>query len=537
VEPYLEAVRTEKRSLAVERGRPDWEIDPQAARERCNTLAGFIREAWHVLHPPSTPYLEGEHIPFLAKHLEAITRGQFLAMGLDNRMLINIPPGCMKSLLVTVFWPAWEWGPANMPWVQYMATAYRDDACVRDCRKTRTLLESAWYQALWPLTLIRANDSTLENDKFGLRKSIPFGSLTGSRAHRLLIDDPHSVDTAESDLDRTRAAMRFRESVPTRVSDAEKSAIVLIMQRLHHNDLSEHAKKLGYIHVCLPMEFEADRRCVTPLGEDWREHDGDLLFPTRFTAAIVARDKAAMTPHAVAGQFQQRPSPREGGLFKRHWFEGRTIGHAPSDAEMVPVTPNSTARWVRHWDLAASLKNTSARTAGVKMGKTTDGRFVVAHVVTTRSEGAEVRKIILAMAEQDGKTTEISLPQDPGQAGKVQARDYVGMLAGFIARAQPETGDKYQRAEPFSAQLEAGNVYLVAGEWNQGYIDELCQFPSGSFKDQVDASSGAFGRLPKTKAVESFPLPPVIAGRPRDVPGAAGPVPNWSGRPNRGGAP
>jgi len=257
---------------------------------------------------------------------------------------------------------------------------------------------------------------------------------------------------------------------------------------------------------------------------------------------VVERDKAAMTVYAVAGQFQQRPSPREGGLFKRHYF--KFIERAPPDTEMLSVNPAASAKWVRHWDLAASTQQRSARTAGVKMGKTRDGRYIVSSVIVTRSEGNEVRKLIRSTAELDGRGCEISLPQDPGQAGKTQKQDLIGMLAGFVAHARPETGDKYTRAEPFSSQCEAGNVYLVAGEWNENYIEEHCLFPAGAaLKDQVDASSGAFARLPRDTG-SKFVAPPAITGRPRDIPGAVGPMPSWSGRRERsfdqgsgGGAP
>lgn len=171
-------------------------------------------------------------------------------------------------------------------------------------------------------------------------------------------------------------------------------------------------------------------------------------------------------------------------MFKRAWFEGKIVHAAPAGT-----------KWVRHWDLAATARSNSARTAGVKLGRAPDGSFVVGHVVKIQDEGPAVRKLIKSTAETDGPTVQISIPQDPGQAGKVQSKDMIAMLAGFRAHAEPETGDKVTRAEPFAAQCEAGNVFIVAGTWNDDYLDELCLFPGGSFKDQVDASSGAFGRL------------------------------------------
>lgn len=231
------------------------------------------------------------------------------------------------------------------------------------------------------------------------------------------------------------------------------------------------------------MEFEVGNACETPLPwRDPRSFEGELMNPLRFTPAGMVPFKAQA--FVWAGQYQQRPVPREGGMFKRAWFAEKIIDAAPAFT-----------RWVRHWDLAATKGGNGARTAGVKMGRTPDGRFVVGHVAKDRLDGAGVRLLVKATAEVDGRGVAISLPQDPGQAGKVQAADMIALLAGYRASAEPETGDKATRAEPFAAQCAAGNVFLVRGEWNEDYIDELCLFPGGAIKDQVDASSGAFGKL------------------------------------------
>jgi predicted phage terminase large subunit-like protein len=140
----------------------------------------------------------------------------------------------------------------------------------------------------------------------------------------------------------------------------------------------------------------------------------------------------------------------------------------------------------------------------VKIGQAPDGRFYVGSVIKVQEEGAAVRQIILATAQAE-RRVEISLPKDPGQSGKVQAQDLVAMLAGFVVSAEAETGEKDDRARPFAAQCEIGNVFIVKGEWNESYLDELCSFPSAKFKDQVDASSGAFGRL-VTGVVAPVPL-------------------------------
>ncbi|MGO4738632.1 phage terminase large subunit [Bosea sp. 2KB_26] len=478
--PTLQEIRAERRRRELLREHDRVAKDAEGIRARCQTLAGFIREAWRVLEP-NAALVWNWHLDAICAHLEAVTDGRI------NRLLINVPPGSSKSLIVSVMWPAWEWAMGHRS-MRYLTTSFNDGPVKRDTRKCRDLILSDWYRALWPeITLPRAGETSFANNFTGSREGVAFGSLTSQRGDRLIIDDPHSTETAESAAERQTTTRRFREGALNRLNDQERSAIVVVMQRLHAEDVSGTIIKLGmgYVHLCLPMEFEAERRCRTQIGfEDPRTTDGDLLDPVRFPRETVESLKTGMGSYAYAGQYQQRPTPREGGLFKRAWFEDKIIRQAPAGT-----------RWVRHWDLASTKSASAARTAGVKLGRAPDGTFIVGHVVKDQIEGPEVRKLIKSTAKTDGKEVVISLPQDPGQAGKVQSRDMIAMLAGYRAHAEPETGDKVTRAEPFSVQCEAGNVYLVAGAWNDDYLDELCLFPGGSFKDQVDASSGAFGRL------------------------------------------
>lgn len=449
-------------------------------REACKSLVEFIRRAWHIVEP-SNPYIHGWHIDAICLHLEAITTGQI------NRLLINIPPGTAKSLVVSVLWPAWEWGPAGKPEMRYLSTSYSADYVKRDSRRMLSLVQSEWFQERWPLVLTREGEASFENITKGFREGVPFSRLTGGRGHRVLIDDPHSTEMAESVAERLTTRRIFTESVPTRLVEPLTSAIVIIMQRLHTEDVSDIALSFSYVHLCLPMEFEAERRCTTVLGfKDPRTVEGELLFPERFPRSVVDRDKAIMGSFAVAGQFQQRPALREGGLFKRAWWKA------------IKAIPATGIRWVRYWDLAATadqLSDQAAYTVGVKFGRYPDGRFVVGDVVRMRAEGMGVRRMIRDTAKIDGVHVEIGLPQDPGQAGKSQAQDLVLMLSGYIVRAKPETGAKETRAEPVAAQVEAGNVDILEADWNKAFIDELADFPGGKFKDQADALSGAFNML------------------------------------------
>lgn len=451
-----------------------------------------MRETWSIIEP-ARPYVHGWHLDAIYDHLEAVSRGEIL------RLAINVPFGAMKSLAACVFWPCWEW--TTNPWLRIIGTSYRGDYADRDARRMHDLVTSEFYQRHWgdKVQLERSGETSFSNSAKGFRESIPYTSLTGGRGDRVILDDPHSTETAESELERERAIRIFRESVPSRINDPKTSAIVIIMQRLHERDVCgvAQAMDLGYTFLMLPMEFESARKCITYVKgkqffEDPRTYEGELLFPERFPRDEVDRLKKALGAYAVASQMQQRPAPREGKMFHRAWFG--FAKSAPADC-----------RWVRHWDIAdteAQLGENPDYTAGLKLGHAAStGRYYIADVRRVREESPVVRRLIKNTAAADGLDCAISFAQDPGSAGKTVARDLIRMLPGFSASAAPETGSKIARAEPVQSQAEAGNVLIVIGsgetqpEWVESFLAEIEKFPSGAHDDQVDALSGAFGNL------------------------------------------
>jgi predicted phage terminase large subunit-like protein len=276
----------------------------------------------------------------------------------------------------------------------------------------------------------------------------------------------------------------FQETLPTRLNSPIESAIVIVMQRLHENDVSGYimANDLGYEHLMLPMEFEPERKCYTSIGwEDPRTDDGELLFPERFPREVVERDKKIMGEMAVAGQFQQRPAPRSGGFFK--WEQ----------LEIVNAAPKLRGK-IRSWDKAGS-QDSGAYTAGVLLGMGVDGCVYVLDVVRGQWSAYQRETIIRQTAETDGRDVDIWIEQEPGSGGKESAESTIKNLSGFKIRAERPSGDKATRAEPYAVQVEAGNVKLVKGAWNRDYIEEHKTFPVGKYKDQIDAASQAFNKL------------------------------------------
>lgn len=447
-------------------------------RELCSrSLIDFIRQAWPVLEP-GQPYVHGWHMDAIAEHLEAVTAGQI------KRLLINIPPGTMKSMAACVFWPAWEWGPKEMPSIRFIGASHEEGLATRDNVKMRRLVQSDWFQRMWPLHMQGDQNAKtyFENERTGWRQSCPVKSMTGRRGDRVVWDDPHSVEDAHSEAALGEANRVFRETLPTRLNSPEHSAIIVVMQRLSEKDVSGVilSEDLGYEHLCLPMEYEGPGK-TTSLGfRDPRKQDGELLFPERFPRAVVERDKKIMGPYAVAGQFQQRPSPKKGGEFE------------PDMIQIVDAIPAGPVRWCRGWDLGAT-EGGGDYTASVRIGALQDGRYIISHADRKQYGTAKRDQYIKNTADADGRgLVKQSLPQDPGQAGKGQAAAFVAMLAGHIVHTSPETGDKVVRARPLASQVNAGNVLMLRGSWNTDLTDELRLFPNGLNDDQVDAAGRAF---------------------------------------------
>lgn len=463
------------------------------------SLPDFIRQGWHTVE--SSTYRHNWHIDAVADHLEAAARREI------RRLIINVPPRHMKSLECGVFFPAWVWAqnpdPLNRnpqatirqntwlgPGTKFLTLAHKVEMSERDAKQSRRVIESQWYQRRWGS---RVKFSTDENASGRYRNSAMGARYTGSTGGGLLgeggdiiiVDDPHPT-MGMTDKQRLGVIDWWNETLKTRLNDFRTGVFIVIMQRLHERDLTGHilATETGWDHLCLPAEYEANH--PTPvrssIGFTDPRKEGDLLWPERFDRKAIA--DLHMSEYARAGQLQQRPSPREGGLFKKWWFVVRT------------AAPN-TGRVGRRWDIAATQKqagNDPDWTVGVRMRKCAEGFYWIEDVVRLRGSPHEVEAAILATARQDGSSVTQWVVQDPGAAGKMVAQHLVRRIAPMPARIAHEgqMGSKIERADPFAAQAEAGNVYLIRGAWNDPFLEELALFPNASHDDQVDAAAGAF---------------------------------------------
>lgn len=438
-------------------------------------LKEFVQAAWKIVEG-GNKLTWNWHLDLLCDELMAISRGE------QAKLLVNVPPGTMKSLLVSVFWPAWEW--TRDPSLKFFTASYGQDLATRDTMKMRDIVSSDWYRYSFGVKF-RADQEQKTwfiNTAGGWRVASSVGGRgTGEHPDRRIIDDPHSAQQARSDVERQAAIDWYDQTISTR-GVTKNVREVLVMQRLHEQDLAGHLlEKGGWRHVMLPMRYESERSCVG----DPREKDGELLWPELFPEEKVAALELALGEYGTAGQLQQRPAPIGGGLFKRPWFK------------IVEKSP-ANARRVRAWDVAGTEGGRGARTAGVRVADAGPGarpRFFVESVVKGRWGAFEVDQAIKGIASTDGQKVRIREEQEGGSAGKAVIAARARSLAGWDYSGVSATGDKETRANQFRTQAEAGEVALVAGAWNEEFLQEAEVFPNGRTKDQIDAAAHAFNEL------------------------------------------
>lgn len=308
----LDALRNPKKAL-IELDRIDCE----------ESLAFFVQRFWHILEP-NRDFIDGWPFWAICDHLEAVFDGRIV------RLLENVCPGFMKSLLTNVFFVAWCWGPKRRPDLRFLAFSYAAHLTERDNAKLRDLLLSPEYQEMFGdrFRLTETGKVKLSTSAMGWKLATSIGGVgTGERADIICCDDPHSVKDSESDTIRNETVRWFREAMSNRLNDPEKSAIVVIMQRVHQDDVSGaiiHDMLDDYVWLKIPMEWDGVEY-ETPIGwRDPRTEIGELAWPERFSRKAVDSLKATMGPWAFATQYQQIPAPRGGGIFREEWWNDWT---------------------------------------------------------------------------------------------------------------------------------------------------------------------------------------------------------------------
>lgn len=467
----------------------------------------FIEQAWPMIEP-GTPLVWGWAMDAIVDHVEAVVRRDI------KRLVINVPPGFGKSRFVRVFAPAWQW--VSDPYHKFLSASYSLDLTIRDNLDARRLITSDWYGKTFDVQIAEddAGKTGFSLNTLGSLKAVTVGGkTTGWRGDTFLIDDPLNVQDANSPVKRAEALQWFSEAAQSRINSAANSAIVVVMQRVHEEDVAALAMEMGYDSLVIPMRWDESFRRTTVIGwTDPRTKEGELAFPERFPKEWVDQTEKNLGPYAFASQYQQTPVPRKGAMF------------AVDRLNVLESLPDEPFVTVRAWDLAGT-EGAGAYTVGVRMRYGRNSRkFYIDDVRRAQLSSGAVRDLILETAISDGVETRISLPKDPGQAGLAQIADFTALLAGFNVRAEAQSGSKEVRAEPFAGHVENGHVAVLMDTWTKAFIEELRFFPKGRYMDQVDAASSAFNTLAPLARAKKRSLQLVVGGE-RET--------NWAQMPGR----
>lgn len=511
----LRAISAERARRHAERELERVRREADVVRANCGSLIGFVREFWHVLEP-RRELVEGWPLEAMCLHLEAVTDGRL------TRLLENVPPGFMKSLLVNVFWPAWEWGPCGLSSMRYVAFSYSAGLTERDNGKFRDLILSAKYQALWgdEFALRTVGVTKIENDRTGWKLASSIGGVgTGERGDRVLLDDPHNVKEAESDTVRTATVTWFVEAMSNRLNDLDESAIVVIMQRVHEADVAGEilSSDMGYAHLMIPWDYDPGRHCETAIGwSDPRRRADEPAWPARFSAEAMAKFRAR---HFMwSSQYQQAPVPRGGGILKadywREWNTDKVGGRLTT--ELVVASLDSAYTEKRENDESALTvwavvrreptdKPTGVWIDGVlhAIPGETDASIVL---IDAWEDWLEFDALLTRVNETCTRRKVDRLLIEPKANGKSIAQEVrrVYAQARWGVVEPPVSGDKVARAHSVQHLFEDGLIYAPCVEddgyvrfrsWAQLVIDRCASFPKGARKGLVDSTTQALRHL------------------------------------------
>ncbi len=500
----------------------------EITREECEeSLYTFLMHAWRFIDP--APFKPGWVIDALAEHLEAVVDGEI------RRLLINIPPRCSKSSICSVAFPAWVWAqshksPTSGPGVALLHASYAHSLALRDSVKCRRLLKSTWYQRMWgdrfKITPDQDMKIRFQNDKGGERliTSVDAG-VTGEGGNIIIVDDPNNAKEvlSEAVIQSTNEDW-WDGTMSTRLNDPKTGAYIVVQQRLGESDLTGHilAKEAAdWTHLMLPMEFEQGRSFMTVLGwEDPRTVEGELLWPERFGQPEVNKLKSNLGSWKAAGQLQQRPEPKGGGIIKRDWWklwppEGEVFNKrgepvkplqnpgcsfiiASLDTAYTEKTindPSALTIWGVFAGDPVAQEVRASDEHSVRVYTETSTRVILLHAWTKH---LEIHPLVNEVAKSCKAFNVDKLLIEDKAAGHSVAQELRRLFSNEMWAVQlinPKNLDKLARLYSVQHLWEEGMIYAPERTWAEAVIAQCGTFPNAAHDDLVDTTSMALRHM------------------------------------------
>jgi predicted phage terminase large subunit-like protein len=452
----------------------DFEEYLLAARyEAADSLHSFTKLFWHILEPKEQ-FVNNWHLEAMCEHLQAINNGQI------KDLIISVPPRHMKSISVCVTWPAWTW--LKNPSKRWIFGSYSKGLSVRDSIKCRRLIESQLYKDTfdikWSLSDDQNQKTRFNNSETGYRIATSVGGTgTGEGGDFIVVDDPMKATDAESEVKRQNVIDWWDNEMSTRGNNPETVAKVIIMQRLHQNDLAGHCiKQGGYEVLRLPAEYDGKKHFTSIGWSDPRNETGELLWPDRFSKPVIDGLKKKLGSRGTASQLQQDPKAAEDGLFKRKWW--KFYKDLPLKGQIEKT--------VQFWDTAQKPGISNDYSVCATWAKTHNGYYLV-DVFRDKLEYPQLKQAIKIQAAKYSPT---AIQIEDKSSGTSLIQDLRQETSLPIIAYDPGRSDKQMRASAATPAVESGNCFLPEGaNWVQDFIVEHEQFPDCDHDDQVDTTS------------------------------------------------
>ena len=459
------------------------------------SLYHFFVRAWQHADPDTL--IDNWHIKVLCDAVQAALLGEG-----PRDVLINVPPGTAKSWIVSVATTPWMW--THTPSWSGIYASGNQNIVSRDSVKARDIMKSEWYQKTfkpnWHFAADDDQKTYYRNTVGGFRRAIGAdAAVTGDRAHALFVDDPTDASNANSDAAKASVRNWWDTAFSNRVKDWERYSRIVIMQRLAVDDLSGHILQLGgFEHICLPLLYDPQR----PDPRDPRTEEGENLFPARFNAEVIAAERKKGDLY-WSGQYEQRPYPASGNIFKAsQWQFYRLPGYPevrerPEGCHKNPaeILPDDFDEIATSWD--ANFKKSVGKkkrdfVAGGLWGRKGSKKYLLKRF-RERTGFIGALQAVLDFAEiKSGKRQRKPTVHyiEAAANGHAIIETIEDKLSGVCPVNPKDYGDKVSRAAAISPQVQAGNVFLPDGEaWLSEYVGQHSAFPNGENDDEVDQTS------------------------------------------------
>jgi predicted phage terminase large subunit-like protein len=419
---------------------------------------------------PGQHFSPNWHIDTIAWQLEKCFHGE------TKRLLITLPPRNLKSIGASVAFPAWVLG--HDPTKNIICVSYGQDLASKHGRDTRSVMQSSWYRRTFPGTRINPRKNTeaeMETTRRGFRNATSVGgSLTGRGGDILIIDDPSKPDQIMSEAERNAVKEWYDGTLYSRLNDRNNGVIIVIMQRLHEDDLVGHLLETGdWEHLDIPVI--AEENCRYEIGDDryYDRPEGEVLHEARESRENLETTRQQIGSYLFQAQYQQRPVPHGGNLIKREWLPTYKDSLHQHKYDCI----------VQSWDTASTVGDSSDYSVGITFGLM-NATVHILDVVRVKLEYPYLRRLVIQQADQV-KADTVLIERASSGLQLVQDLRREGHIRPISPR--PE-GDKVSRLEAHTAKLESGYILLPErGSWVEDFKAELLAFPNGRHDDQVDA--------------------------------------------------